>query len=482
MAFSWILGKRQEATEMASDKATVWIAPPDKEVPDSQTIAPADIKLMIDQGLLVVMGPLGDPLTPSFLKETFAESPDMKLSMADGREVEPSSVVAVLEAQQSGRLADTPDDSWIESMLGLAGGFGAVSPEQLDAELDDGKVLLTDRVRIALQDGETVTLCDAHPGTSVDGPMAALLVDGQPVSVRHFLNGIAGETLAISPDRPFELQCEEGRLRLSDGRETKAAILEKTAEIWDGRAKVDLLLGDGQRMSIGDLVQRMNGHPSPVFFHAAPPRQASYVLQDHLDVDVSQATIVMISKMPDAWRLSHGSKSEDGVWMLEPAAFADASVEITGDAPCALELEIQVISIADHSGKLDRQISKVTMPPGQRRGSSQVLFSRSDSHDVSVKLSFDEAELAQARAADALLLRGLPEKASLSSGAYDAALKGWVLRPHQLDQCVINGIDPRESKLEVMLKAVYFDQNRGARSEIIAQKIIEPRAAGAMDA
>lgn len=94
----------------------------------------APITLRIEDGLLMAFGPDGDPLSPAQIKRFRRDDMADQLWLADGSVVDRKRALAVLDAQQRGPLSETPDDRWIEAMLGVAGGFEPTSADLLDRE------------------------------------------------------------------------------------------------------------------------------------------------------------------------------------------------------------------------------------------------------------------------------------------------------------------------------------------------------------
>lgn len=101
---------------------------------DAQAAPSIDIELRIEHGLLMAFGPDGDPVTPRLVKETFADDLDGSCRYGTGQDIPRRRALAVLDAQQRGPLAKRRSDPWIESMLGLAGGFEPTPPELLESE------------------------------------------------------------------------------------------------------------------------------------------------------------------------------------------------------------------------------------------------------------------------------------------------------------------------------------------------------------
>ena len=251
--------------------------------------------------------------------------------------------------------------------------------------------------------------------------------------------------------------------------------LEETSDIWDGGAKVDLLLGEDQQVSLDELsgLLKERRHQDKEQTLAAAGMSYPLVEDHEAGFDLSNATIVMVSNVPDGWRLTHGLQSEQGAWMLDPSELADASLRLPSGSKDTASVQVQVISIVGHAGALERQTRSVTVPPTPKETETTPNVAEHDQVSFSAQLVFDQEEFDLAAGADALLLRGVPEAASLSAGTYDPSLQGWVLRPVQLNQLAICDIDNHQGDIEVVLKAIYFDQANPIRTKIIAKKVID---------
>lgn len=121
MAFSWLLRKRKHA-----------------DTPEQHDGAPTDvaatIRLRVEDGLLMAFGPDDDPMPPALVKSLCADDPNGTLQLESGETVDKRRVLELLEAQQRGRLSDSPHDGWIETMLRLGGAFEPAAPELLANE------------------------------------------------------------------------------------------------------------------------------------------------------------------------------------------------------------------------------------------------------------------------------------------------------------------------------------------------------------
>ncbi|MEM7023510.1 MAG: hypothetical protein AAF637_13100 [Pseudomonadota bacterium] len=96
------------------------------------------MELVIEDGLLMVFGPEGDPVPPAAFIELAAEQPEVTLSLADGIGASAARVAAVLEAQTLGRLgAAEHGDRWIQTMLREGEGPEQASDATIETELTD---------------------------------------------------------------------------------------------------------------------------------------------------------------------------------------------------------------------------------------------------------------------------------------------------------------------------------------------------------
>jgi hypothetical protein len=158
-------GALPEATPAQREEAG--LGPP---APSEGTLDLGLVSAVIRDGLLMVFGPDGDPVPPQVFGAAAAEQPDAALRLADGAQVPAERVAAVLDAQIGGRLGgagEDGDEPWIRAMLGLA-------PQPQMAESDD---LLAERCTVELvalgrelmitsQHGATFLIADARLRTA----------------------------------------------------------------------------------------------------------------------------------------------------------------------------------------------------------------------------------------------------------------------------------------------------------------------------
>jgi hypothetical protein len=111
-------------------------APRSRRAPEP-VLALGQMRLSIDDGLLMVFGPDGDPVPPRVFSAAAAADPDARLNLPDGTAVAASRVAVVLGAQVLGRLGRVErGNEWIMAMLRERGGPEAASEAELRAEED----------------------------------------------------------------------------------------------------------------------------------------------------------------------------------------------------------------------------------------------------------------------------------------------------------------------------------------------------------
>jgi hypothetical protein len=102
---------------------------------EQPVLALEQMRLSIEDGLLMVFGPEGDPVPPRAFSAAAATDPDGRLELPDGSAVPASRVAAVLSAQVLGRLGRVErSNEWIIAMLREGCGPEAASEEELRAE------------------------------------------------------------------------------------------------------------------------------------------------------------------------------------------------------------------------------------------------------------------------------------------------------------------------------------------------------------
>ncbi len=168
--------------------------------------------LVVDGGMLMVLGPEGDPVPPQAFAHAAGLRPDLRLGLPDGKAVSADRVANVLAAQALGRLgAAERGDGWILMMLGQGDGPEPASPRDgLRAERDDGPepapeealdaerghcvlTLFEGQMLLAIG-GHAFRIVDLAPGASTPAAMRLMLDDDAPISVTGLSARLGGQT------------------------------------------------------------------------------------------------------------------------------------------------------------------------------------------------------------------------------------------------------------------------------------------------
>lgn len=103
----------------------------------SGALRPEAIELVLEEGLLMALGPDGDPVPPDAFAAMASASPEASVHLASGGEVPIEKAAAVLQAQAGGKIVTGAQaDAWIAAMLGLGSRPEMASPGELAAEAD----------------------------------------------------------------------------------------------------------------------------------------------------------------------------------------------------------------------------------------------------------------------------------------------------------------------------------------------------------
>jgi hypothetical protein len=125
----------EAAEPLATPFAGLGLAGPSGELAEGHGLALGQMRLTIEDGLLMVFGPEGDPVPPRAFAAAAAADPAALLELPDGTTAPAARGAAVLRAQVPGRLGrSSQGGEWILAMLREAGRPEPASEEQLRAE------------------------------------------------------------------------------------------------------------------------------------------------------------------------------------------------------------------------------------------------------------------------------------------------------------------------------------------------------------
>ena len=417
--------------------------------PGSPTEGPFDLGLVravIQDGVLMVFGPDGDPIPPEIFRAAAAEQPDAGIQLRDGLQVAAERIAAVLDAQTRGHLGsgrDHADDAWIEAMLGIGPQPEPAAAEVLLAEdctvdvVAFGKELL-----ITSASGATFLLAEARSRLpesiclrlAQEGPVALsdlvarLLVD--PAGYRPEASANRDEFAA--PDCDAWIEGDELVIDLP-----KVGQLHLAPSIGDvgTTALASMFRSNGETATLDDLARAL-GAPSEPHTATEPdqvttPGEAPLTRSVPLHLALPDAgvtgpdgvALVVVRGLPKAAGLSAGVASGDGSWLLSPRNLAGLSLAVPPDLSGEFSLEVVAISVASREGALTSASQAVVVPL------------RPDAVPVApapIPLGLDPQALSEGGPFDAIIVLGVPAGATLSPGTYDPMIDAWVLRPRQL--------------------------------------------------
>ncbi len=168
--------------------------------------------LAIQDGLLMVLGPDGDPVPPAAFCAAATAQPDAALALPDGPRVAARRVAVALEAQARGRLAESQGgtDAWIRAMLGVEAPPEAAAPDELIAEAAASGAELTlfgKELLISTPSGPSFILGPARAEGAAIELLAILWQDGTRIGAQglsaRLRRGVAGPNPDALPGGGF---------------------------------------------------------------------------------------------------------------------------------------------------------------------------------------------------------------------------------------------------------------------------------------
>lgn len=462
----------RKGTAPTSDGTTP--AGSDGAAPAEAQLDLARATLAVDDGLLMVLGPEGDPLPPAALAALAREQPEARVAFDDGRKVPAGRVADVLEAQAGGRLASDTAHGWLEAMLGHGPSPAAAGDDEIEAERDDLEItLFGNELVISTAAAGVFVLAAARPDGT--GPPALRLArgDGKPLALEDLLArlrlaaGFDAEVLGVTelalPE--FGFARDGDALVLTTARAETFVLAEADAGT---NAGVALYTPDGESASFAGLaaalglgdagVARSDAsiHEEPCIGEETPPGtgpdtdgEASAEHDEALPLDapasqpppttiplawrpgdLPNVAIVLITGVPAGATLSAGTDNGDGSWTVAPDQLDALAITPPADASGPLTLDARLVTIDDRDGAMSSVVRTVVTSP-EADGSA----AGPDGPEAGIRLDLDAVarEAAGDRPASAVVVRGLPNGAGLSAGQFDEAIRSWVIKPGELE-------------------------------------------------
>jgi hypothetical protein len=445
----------------------------DPKSPGQPAIALDRVSLTIDDGVLMAMGPEGDPIPPADFIAAAAAQPDAKVAWSDDETVSAGKVAAVLEAQSRGPLGSERSDqsrgeAWIKAMLGLGPQPAMASEAELRGERGACELTAFGReLMITMPSGRSFLVADAAPAHRAEATVTLTLADGQAVSV--------GELVARLRAHVEQTQRTAGRAAGDNHASAEIALpgctvqgtddglllqlpsvgVARLANLGDATAtgpRVSLFRTNGEAAGMADMIAELGPAPGPrpstvagreeAAVTSLPPASAAPAggsasrdipagpsmaapvpltvsLPGGAGGDAERVAVVVIDGVPQGAVLSAGVGNGDGSWMVSPQDLS--GLALTAPAACREDIVLKVTAfvVENREGEITAVSDSIRLPLDG---------------DAPIALAIDPAVLqAGGPGLNALVIRDLPEGARLSAGTYDPAIGGWVLLPRQLD-------------------------------------------------
>ena len=488
-----------------------------------------DCVVSLEDGLLMVFGPEGDPLPPGALRLALSDQPDAMLALVDGAEVAAARVMAALEAQASGRLG--PDEAgaegWMLAMLGLGPQPDEMAQAVLLDEPDGGQLTaFGNELMVAMPAGGALLIADAKTRRPASEALGLFLADGTAIGIGDLIERLrsepqtsedldecsldpANDELAL-PD--CWVQAEDDALALDFPTFGRVRLASFEGATSDG-PQVSVFLPDGRAATMADLLAAVEREEANVPAYDVPadsfptdelstddepdaeqsddppsevpapyrpmdepvhapatepadpasgeragpaavesaradgglagspfpiepaPRQV-ISLSAHLPtvegVEPEQLALLVVRGVPRGGALSAGVDNGDGSWLLSPAELDHLTLTLPADALRPASLPVGAIAVTSRDGALASVSGTLRLSSTQSFG--RKTFGRRSAEAVvepPIPLAI-EACVTDLEGIDAVVVRDVPRGASLSTGTYDPAIAGWVLRPAQL--------------------------------------------------
>ena len=404
--------------------------------PGAPVERPLDLALVraaIRDGLLMVFGPEGDPVPPQAFGAAAAERPDAEVPLGDGPRVRAERVAAVLDAQISGRLGAGlgGDEPWIRAMLGIAPQPEMAATDDLLAEACTLDVVAFGKeLMITSRNGATFLIADARARTAdsicvwvgSEGPIA-------PGTLADRLLGGAGQDSTERNPSEFTMPgCKawlEDDALLLDLPEIGPVYLAHIADAGATAPAASLFTASGEVATINDLLDALSG---PVPQPAAP---------EHAESLPAAPEAESLPPAPEAESLPAAPEAES----LPPAIervedLPPSSVQRDADGPPARAVPLTIGLPDALAGAPDRVVLVV--------------------------------------------VRGLPEGASLSAGAASGD-GSWLLAPQDLPGLSLTPPRNWASDLSVEISAIAIANPAGDLTAT-ASTVIVPWSSAVVDA
>ena len=412
------------------------------------------VSAVIEDGLLMIFGPDGDPVPPEAFRAAADDQPEALVRLGGDERVSAARIAAVLEAQRAGRLVpgEGEGSGWIAAMLGLGPQPASAIPDELEAEERlSQSVDLPGRMRLGpdgvLDLGCLAAAAERMAATSVEIaglPSAAMLSAGhdQGGGTWHLVpNELAGLVLFAIPEAlaDFTLSIT---MASQDAQRTGAIAIARTDRPEAPAPNANL------------PARADSSLPPP------PPEQAG----DRDEEPVP--AVVIVAGLPEGAVLSAGADNGNGSWSIPVEEVPGLALTLPPGQASALKLTVSVVSIAGRDGALAVRAQQIAVLPG---GPLRLDLPTGTAPSAAMRalplgISGLVGELAEGGRVDAVALSGLPDGIALSAGIHDQRTGCWIVRPDQLASLEVRAAHGARSRFVLRLTAMTIDRTSGKPS------------------
>jgi hypothetical protein len=486
------------------------------------------VRAVIEDGLLMVFGPDGDPVPPEIFGAAATEQPNAAVQWQDGRQVAAARVAAALGAQTRGHLGsgrDGVNDAWIEAMLGIGPQPEMAETQDLLAEERAvGVIAFGKELLITSPTEETFLIAEGRSRLpesiglrlASEGPIAMSdLVARMLASAR----GQGSEEASTNPDECAAPACRariEGDALVIDLPTVGQVHLAHSIDDTGTDAVATMFRSSGETATIADLARAL-GYPAapppapgpervetpvaapppapepdrvetPV---AAPPTRSvplHLALPDVGAAGPSGVALVVVRGLPQAASLSAGVDSGDGSWLLSPRSLAGLSLTVPPGLTVDLRLEVVAISVASNEGALTSAAHTLVVPlradaitaapapiaaaPAPIAAAPAPIAAAPApiaAAPAAIALGLDPQALSQSEPFDAVIVLDLPAGATLSCGTHDPVIDAWVVRPRELAELSVRPARGHNQDFTLSLFGVCLQPGSQAGPRLLAQ-------------
>lgn len=447
--------------------------------------------LAIDNRVLMVLGPEGDPVPPDTVCALAADQPESSLAFDDGTKVPVGRVAKVLEAQAGGRLAPAGDetDRWLEAMLGLEAAPAMTSEEELEAERDDLEVtLFGNELVVNTAAGSSFVVTAAGPGGTEPAAARLALGDGTPLGLDDLLTRLR-RAVGCDVTEPADELALPGCCFARDGEALELTTARGETFVLtaiDGGAAegVALYTPDGESATFAELADALglgDAGPEPVAASAAVDADAEQ--GDHARQPAQTTALADCgAAVPES-----AARFEADVGADEPQTGPEqAQAEVRVEPPSPVRVE-ETDDLEDDAGDTDDDQpilgEDAPAPPdaGAAADSGVSMEAEQDAPgDVPVNQPPRTTIPLACRLDDPsnvaiVLISGVPAGAVLSAGS-DNGHGSWMVSPDQLDALAITLPGDAPGSLMLEMRVVTIDDRDGAMSTVGRDVVVAPEA------